>query len=745
MFYKINLIFFGYIKGTSSQRYINTNSSLEVSVSNLKSKITSIEQELNKVSKHCQDLTCLQKNIVKESEQLHKELSEVGSSRTNSKCSHLKKVETKVLYEKPGSKFRIRDDKNNTVNIKNYDSNMNHQPSQQNSQKFQRKIQKLRNNEIEKQELHRKQRRAKSKQDIFPPVHSTSSFHSLVTPKYRQYAEAGYSGYLPKQRGHEHIKIPNADFHRKKQIIENDHRPNKMYGQRHVKQKRNRQECSNIDQEFIEKIINKQYRPVKMFGRRDSDFSQFSAPVCRDHEFLIREEIQEGSELCSCCFDDNRKRRHRYVRHHDLSDMRSICDTRLYSSKKHHRHTYPSRNIEDYHNSAYYDVVPVKEKSSPKSRKKFAEDNAIKYFYKEVPPSPRTRRPKLNLKAQNYTEYDDIEGSPGVSGRRHNYESESNISVQQEKLTRHQNVSVQHQANVGTISGLQSPNFVDERNKTNNDTTLSTELTETNVDKTDKALGEIKDILQSFLIEIKKESTHSGKSNNTSKLDERNFNESHESDKLNSSITPNSGNNFTMPQCNMHPFVQTLPSPCCYPIIPVCPMNYLQNGYMMPNPSMTCTVCAESSKERANTEKENKVKTEKDDVNNETQELIKEIYKYVSQNSKCPKKVDNFGDNSSNNACKNRNNNVEKIIFTNRSAGGCSKASKHDANVGTPHMRCISKSCEAIGSRINSDTYYSTNASYSDTVLEKLSLHASQSSTESDVSTEVAQRKVSHM
>lgn len=45
-------------------------------------------------------------------------------------------------------------------------------------------------------------------------------------------------------------------------------------------------------------------------------------------------------------------------------------------------------------------------------------------------------------------------------------------------------------------------------------------------------------------------------------------------------------------------------------------------------------------------------------------------------------------------------------------------------------------------SRIPSEGY-TTNASYSDTVLDKLSLEASQSSTESDVSAEHPKKKVS--
>ncbi|CAH0718698.1 unnamed protein product, partial [Brenthis ino] len=739
--------------GTSSQGNIYTNSTIEVSVSDIKTKIEGIEQQLNKVSKHCRDLSCLERKVRRQTANLSvcSNLDDKSIGENSKSERDLKNVETKLLYKKTDRQCNRTDEGESAIDNQNHENknneNMNSTAFDQNLYNFHGKL-KRQHNENEKYKFHRHQRKTKSKHETISPVYSTSSFHSFVASKHKKYAELSCSDYHQRGRfeSEDTHYIPDPNLHRNRKIVEYDCRnKNKKYEERR-KEKRNRRENSELDQDFIEKIIKKQYKPVKVFGRRDSDFSQFSAPVCRDHEFDIKEEIQEGSELCSCCFDEYRKRRHRYIRNNDPSDMRSVCDTRLYSSKKHHHHKYRNRHIDDYNNSAYYDVVPVREKSSPLSRRKLIEDNTMAYQYcKEVPPSPRTRRPRLNLKAQNNAEYGDSLINERYRRRNtpiryHNYDLASELSLHQRS---HENL-----ANIETMSSFQSANLIDEKtNQTNNDTTWNTEITNVTTDKTDKALGEIKDILQSFLIEVKKESIHSDKCNITSKLEGKSFNKTQESDKINTTIIPNSGDNFgthTAGQSSMAPFLPSFPNPCCYPIIPVCPVNCLQNGYILPNSSFTCTACAKASKENANAEKENSNRSDTNDkINtcNETQELIKEIYKYVSQNPKTPRK-DDSNDNDINNHSKNGNRRLDKVILTNTSVGGCSKTSKHDANVGTPYMRCFSKSCEAIGSRMNSDTYYSTNASYSDTILEKLSLEASQSSTDSDTSSDISEKKI---
>ncbi|CAH2074752.1 unnamed protein product, partial [Iphiclides podalirius] len=66
--------------------------------------------------------------------------------------------------------------------------------------------------------------------------------------------------------------------------------------------------------------------------------------------------------------------------------------------------------------------------------------------------------------------------------------------------------------------------------------------------------------------------------------------------------------------------------------------------------------------------------------------------------------------------------------LTSRSAGASSNPSLHDVIIGTSQMKCYSKSCEALEPNKEDDIMYS-NESYSDTVMEKLSLEAAAAKT----------------
>ncbi|KAG6461032.1 hypothetical protein O3G_MSEX012388 [Manduca sexta] len=584
-------------------------------------------------------------------------------------------------------------------------------------------------------------RRTKSVYENFGSFYSTSSYHSIIDPK-MAYVHKG-DGNERQTRNHRRDYIEIEPFHLKDKKIRNHvtdtYKEENRIRSRKIKHNR------ELDQEFIADIIRRQYKPVKMFGRKESDLSQFSAPVCRDQDYLIPEDTR-GTDLCSCCYEG---RRTRPKKHKELTDMRSICDTRLYSSKRQPRSKQHRRLVEVYNDSDLYDLVPVKEKSSPKSRKKFAEDNLMAYsYYKEVPPSPRTHRPRLNLKAQYFAEFEDFlaqkrqnrRNSPTRSKRspRRSAAFESDTSEmpanfnqfnQKQKFIHSNRIQVQTQ-NTGTASSLHSPKY---GNEIVPETALNkTQETDLSIDKTDKALSEIKDILQSFLLEIKKETTASqcDKSDVTSKVAANDLSHPHNSANAKANMFPQSGHsfNYTAP-CNMAPCMPAFPNPCCYPVLPICPMNPLncmQNGYTAPTPSFTCATCA--NKDPPQEEKPSKSANNTTEFcNAETEELIKEIYKYVAQSPRL-KRHNQQSDRRE-----------KDKLLTSRSVGGSAKGSRRDANVGTPKMKCYSKSCEAISTRLISDTYYSgTNASYSDTLLEKLSVEAtpSDSISETDFTTE---------
>lgn len=619
--------------------------------------------------------------------------------------------------------------------------------------------------------------KTRSAYDNVATVYSTSSFHSLTNNRITQpdVVYPSHSNDSKQLRDDVYIEeiIPH---HRKDKKYKDNVKKNmgdyikNVYEDKPIRSRKNKRQTRDLDPDFIADIIRRQYKPIKMFGRKESDLSQFSAPVCRDQEFSLQENIQEDPDLCSC-FYSGRHRRTK-PRCQDLNGMQSVCDARLYSSKKQLRHKLRRMHIDAYSNSDMYDLVPVKERTSPKTRRKFVESNRFPYeYYREVPPSPRTLRPKLNLKAQYYTELEDYmaynkhlrKHSPKRQKRYQEcleqFESDmvsevvpvnSDRNIPQQRLPQKfikvpvedKQVQEQSQQDNGTMSSLQYPQYANEQTSMTIDTSLNkTQETELNVDKTDKALCEIKDILQTFLHEIKKDTvasqcdksdiTHECKTqdNESNLLQDPNV-------KLNSNILPNSSsfNNYSVGQCGMGPYIAPFTNPCCYPVMPICPMNCplpVPNGYLVPSQSFTCTNCVNAPKETNSAHCCNK--NIDASCPTETDELIKEIYKFVARSPTRKNNNDRINKDTTHEI-----KHVDSKIMTSRSAGGSCKYFQQDANVGTQPLKCYSKSCEALGSRMISDPYYSgTNASYSDTLLEKLSLEATtQSISETELDTE---------
>ncbi|CAG4906583.1 unnamed protein product [Colias eurytheme] len=397
--------FFKKTLGTSSQTDCKTTSSIIISVSDLKSKIDIIEQQLDKVSKHCRDLSCLENSIKRAESSTTQNISndkQSLSAGTNSKKS-LRGVETRIIYKTPKQDYIKSDESEYTAK---YPPNVTKKTIQSRSSppKYQdiedRSTKQNRN--IEKSD--KKQHMSSIRPDKQKMYRATSSIN-LYSPKDKDRIDPTCSGYHRSSKHKASHYAERATHHEQRERIKNDLRDAQVND--HHKSRRKKHKLPDLDEEFIADIIRRQYRPVQLFGRRLSDYSQFSAPVCRDQEFSPRNDIEEGSELCSCCYEGQRRVSHRYCNKHDLSDMRSICDARLYSSKRHKR--YKQAYINDYNDSTVYDLVPVKEKTSPKSRRKFIEETSAPYeCYKEVPPSPRTHRPRLNLKTQHYDYEDSI-------------------------------------------------------------------------------------------------------------------------------------------------------------------------------------------------------------------------------------------------------------------------------------------------------------------------------------------------
>lgn len=752
------------IAGSPSQE-IKINSSIAVNVTDLKHKIIGLEHQLSEVSRHCRDLASLETSFRHEADSQPPEGRRDLTAPTRSDGKSDRKSSsstTKVLYKNcdpdnrrsDESDYALKDDPKQPNDRKYLTPSMNSDIHNVNTTKA--KKQKSRSKMYGCDPILRKHQ-AQSAFENFTSTHSASSYHSLAYEQPHQ-PVSGFGG--------DHHEIKHS---RQREYIEPvDYRLNdkdkkhKEHSKRHKSKSPVKNEIQNwkvrktkhgdgkLDQDFIADIIKRQYKPVKLFGARECDSSLFSAPVCRDQEYPPRENLQASAELCSCCYEG--RARSKYVRDHNLSDMRSICDTRLYSSKRHARPKLHGRHVDVYNDSALYDLIPVKEKSSPKSRRKFVEDNMIVYdYYREVPPSPRTHRPRLNLKAQHYEEYDDY--IPRRPHRRHTMKPrkqqeyvetlQSDITSEivlprsrREKQRVSKPIKVQNCTQIDhdttTMSSLQYPNMANEHLSSNiHDSTLNKSQDSDLSEKTDKALCEIKDILQNFLHEIKKDAIPTEKPSQAVPVETTTANIPNS--------TQASFNNYTPPPCVPPGFMSPFQNPC-YSVLPVCPMNCMQNGYLIPSPSITCQACATNTKESTcqDCAKNRKDTAQETSKSKETEELIKEIYKFVAQNPNCCRKKDRRSENG---RAHDAYCSGQKVL-TSRSVGENNRVSRHDAQVGTLAMKCYSKSCEAIGSRMPSDTYY-TSVTRSDTVLEKLSLEAAtQSYSDSDISTDITVDKV---
>ncbi|KAJ8723013.1 hypothetical protein PYW07_004193 [Mythimna separata] len=795
--------FFRRALGSSSQPDIKISSSIAVNVTDLKRKIIGLEQQLDEVNKHCQNISyldytrstsecacglqadaslahdsdcCLPVDVKHEI----KTISEKTESPSDRRLSH---TETKLLYKSSNAQC------GKSSNEKSQESE--HIPKVQDeidATQIHRMIddygEHVSKVNIKKSKLNRlsdygaklHKYRTRSVYENFASANSSSSFRSLINPRLHHSSPA----YTGQNNDMKYLKQEFAEpvlphYRKEKKHKERARRsqndvPIESYEQKPITIRKHKHHNRELDQDFIADIIRRQYRPVKMFGKKQSDFSQISAPVCRDQEFSIRENIQEGTELCSCCYDEHKHRK----RHGDLGEMRSICDTRLYSSKKHTRGKHRRGHV--FNDSDVYDFIPVKEKSSPKTRRKFTEVNDLPYeYYKEVPPSPRTLRPRLNLKSQYNSEYEDYiayvkqsckKGSPRRRIQRERIPTDSDVTSvqvpnyikeQPRKMRKHTTLQSEKQGprqkDNATMSSFQYvPHANDQVNVTVDTTFNKPEETikkEIPVDKTDKALCEIKDILQSFLHEIKKETIGSqcDKSDASSKAGDNGIHLANEqSAKLNGSPLPNSRrhsiNNFGA-GCSASPYMTSFQNPCCYPMMPVCPMNYpmtMPNGYMMPSQSYTCANCINTTKESVHENcctKNTTTSCQAETSHTETENLIKEIYKFVAQSPVKKRDLERSFE-------KYEARKAEAKLLTSRSVGESSRYtnSKHDVKVGTPPLKCYSKSCEAIGSRMGSEPYISaTNPSYSDTLLEKLSLQVTQSTSETELETTTTEDK----
>ncbi|CAG5011209.1 unnamed protein product [Parnassius apollo] len=739
--------------GTTSQPDTKTNSNISVSVSDLKHKIVGIEKQLDQVSQHCRNLITVDDGTRCESTTRTLQNNESKNNIQNIPIK-INPVETKVLYKTSENLYKNCEESDFTSRISNLynEQSLTHQTNKSapkidcHNVRNKKKIRKCENelhvvNEIVSNSKRRK--KALTFDNNKPPFLTASYYSSidLLKPD------------IPTRR-HEKRR-PKIEYN--EEIIKKDSNKNKEVEERNnielilrknderSKRKRYKSDKKELDKDFIADIIRRQYKPVKLFNKRESDLSQLSAPLCRDQDFSVYENIQEGSELCSCCFDEPiNNELVGYRRRSDSSDVRSICDTRLYSSKRYPRLKQNRRN-QEYYNDSLYDLVPVKEKSSPKSRRKFANDNIISYdHYKEVPPSPRSLRPRLNLKAQHYDELDN--SSPYVTHSHQKMLLEKSKTQNINKNLKNHDLSdfvipENNEVLIQTSPSLEPPNFLNQndvedeslqypsfaQNPTNslvNDLSFNkTQEIDICVDKTDKALCEIKDILQTFLEEMKKETT-SDKSDAFDKTLNKSENQKQDIQKTNVPMFPNSNHSFhyTNEPFAGKPCVPAFPNACCYPLLPICPINCVQSGYVMPSQSYTCAACNTLPKEAVGQEKEVTINLDTAKVkNDETQQLIKEIYNFVKQSPK-PKVNAELRDVSIENidALEEK---PETKLLTSRSVGAGSNMSVHDVKVGTSQMKCYSKSCEAFGSKKADDNLYS-NGSYSDTILEKLSLEA---------------------
>ncbi|KAL4706311.1 hypothetical protein ACJJTC_004920 [Scirpophaga incertulas] len=483
--------------------------------------------------------------------------------------------------------------------------------------------------------------------------------------------------------------------------------------------KSKKKQSHEIDDTFITDIIKRQYEPIKRFEKKNSNFSQFSEPVCRDQDFPIHKHHVNESRLCSCCPNKTNK----YKSFHGISDGRSVCDTRLYGSEKYMRNRHRKKQrrntyIDSYNDSDLYDLVPVRD-TSPKSRRKITPVKIPPNDYiKVLPPSPRTERPQLNLKPQNYTKFEQYQiqtHAPDISHSHRKYEFPDHmenvpLNFSSARSQYKQNIS----SSYDTTYSMRSPVYNSQQRNTANESILNKiPDTDVSVDKTDRTLNEIKDILNNFLIEIKNNTTASHTINshsNATKSREKFSNDYKPCDKSHSQPNVNTA------QCNLPLPYLPHTNPCCYPVLPLYP--YIPNSYIAPSPSFTCAPCINNHKENTDN-KPTDIHDKGDIQTNETEKLIKEIYNFVTNSSR------NNGSRFHNKTdCDTLHTNKKKsnCVLSSRGTRENPKLSKNDAKVGTTKIMCNSKSCEAICSKMNSESYYSEpNVNYSDTVLDILS------------------------
>lgn len=271
-----------------------------------------------------------------------------------------------------------------------------------------------------------------------------------------------------------------------------------------------------------------------------------------------------------------------------------------------------------YYDSNMYDMVPVKEKRYKTHKHKETVHNS-----KEIPPSARSHRPQLNLEPYYVPEVDE-------SSTRYTRKYSKTKTNECEKKKVEDTTSSRYDVHLKLNSAQTSPeDRQDYSAKTN---------------QSEKILSEIKDMLQSFLEEIRNDNNPQL---NTSK--------------------PNC--QTRQPPCN--PYLQ---------LLPIYPINYMQNGYVMRSNDLLCTNCEKHHSE--------------DDKTHITEELIKKIYKYVIQKPTTSSKTRE----------KTQPDDTKRTKY-------------YSKMVGTRPLRKQSKSCETFGSRTSETIDPKTQRTISDMVV----------------------------
>ncbi|CAG9095434.1 unnamed protein product [Plutella xylostella] len=412
--------------------------------------------------------------------------------------------------------------------------------------------------------------------------------------------------------------------------------------------RRHRKGSSILDHDFIDDIIKRQYQHVTMFNSQGTVMSQISAPVCRDRDLALQESILEAHDLCSCMFDRESPR----------GDRRSVCDTRLYSThKKKHRskHCRKDKKHEDKYNDMSLDLVPVKEKSSPKPRRKIDMDSTA-----EVPPSPRTNRPRLNLQA-HYRDDDDNDVTPSDSPRTEQCRRDQFLADQYEhnlremELRKSYKSPERYQNEYLPTHDLHS--FVDQSQNVQieqMDTQANFVTPRDPNDHTGEALTEIKDILQTFLNEIKKDAqAYLADTQSPEVVKDHNLEGNTEPPKVIETVpvlvpsppvtaapapfpaVSSQGPSTSFQQFAFNknsPYQMTPPfSPACFPMMcPPAPYLMPGSGYTFP---CVTSLHRTQSRQDNKTERASDSSKEKIETTN-TDELLKQIYKIVAQNPK---------------------------------------------------------------------------------------------------------------